>query len=121
MRPGGGSTTGVRVAAAHARALTPRSRSASWETASRPAVDRLERASHLGGRAATRERSGFCFNEGAHALYRTTALRILRGLGVEPRGKGPPADAIAVRGGELYALPSTPFALLSTRLLSWSS
>jgi len=38
----------------------------------------LEKASATGGRAATRDRNGFLFNLGPHALYRTGALwRIL--------------------------------------------
>lgn len=80
----------------------------------------LERATHVGGRATTQEKNGFHFNEGAHALYRSTAHRVLSGLGVSIQGRRPPADGIAVRGGELHALPATPLSLLTTGLLGWS-
>ena len=44
-----------------------------------------------GGRARTDERSGYRFNQGAHAVYLDGALRRTLGeLGIDPRG-GPPA------------------------------
>lgn len=82
----------------------------------------LERAGALGGRARTRERQYFYFNEGPHALYAAgAAMRVLGCLGVSPRGRKPPTRGLAVLAGAVHALPSTPGALLSTGLLGWSS
>jgi phytoene dehydrogenase-like protein len=82
----------------------------------------LERAGTLGGRAATHLREGFCFNRGAHALYRAgAAARVLRGLGVRWTGSRPPADGIAELDGRPHALPATFTSLLTTRLLGWSA
>jgi len=78
----------------------------------------LERATTLGGRAATHERQGFLFNEGAHALYRGgAAARVLGTLGVAVAGRRPPARGLMVRGGRAYAMPSTLGAMLTTGLV----
>lgn len=78
----------------------------------------VERAMTLGGRAATHERQGFLFNEGAHALYRGgAAARVLGTLGVAVAGRRPPARGLMVRGGRPYAMPSTPGAILTTGLV----
>ena len=80
----------------------------------------LERAGCLGGRGATQRRSGFLFDQGAHALYvGGAAARVLGELGVRPQGRKPPVGGIAVREGRTYALPTTLGALLTTRLLPW--
>jgi phytoene dehydrogenase-like protein len=85
-------------------------------------VELLERATDLGGRAATQLRDGFCFNEGAHALYRGgAAARVLRRLGVKWQGRRPPRSGLAVQADRVHGLPLTLRALLSTTLLSWSS
>ena len=85
-------------------------------------VELFERATELGGRAGTQVRQGFCFNEGAHALYRGgAAARVLRRLGVKWEGRRPPRSGIAVSGDRTHTLPTTLPALLSTSLLSWSS
>jgi phytoene dehydrogenase-like protein len=85
-------------------------------------VEVLERASAPGGRAATHERSGFFFNEGAHALYRGgAAARVLGRMGVRWSGKRPPREGLAVMGGRCHSLPTTTGALLGTGLLSWSA
>src|SRR5580704_3156696 len=81
----------------------------------------LERASTLGGRAATHVRDGFAFNEGAHALYLGgAAARVLSGLGVAWRGRQPPTTGIAVVGERSYAMPATLGSLLTTGLTGWS-
>jgi phytoene dehydrogenase-like protein len=85
-------------------------------------VELLERATELGGRAATQLRQGFLFNEGAHALYRGgAAARVLRRLGVKWEGRRPPRSGLAIAGDRRHALPLTLPALMSTTLLSWSS
>jgi phytoene dehydrogenase-like protein len=86
------------------------------------AVVVLERASALGGRAATHVHEGFSFNQGAHALYRGgAAARVLAGLGVGWTGKRPPANGVAELDGRAYGLPATPGSLLTTGLLGWSA
>jgi phytoene dehydrogenase-like protein len=82
----------------------------------------LERASRLGGRAATDPSGGFFFNHGAHALYRGgAAARVLSDLGVHWTGSSPPRSGLAVRGNEIHALPLTLGSMLSTGLLGWSA
>jgi phytoene dehydrogenase-like protein len=82
----------------------------------------LERASRLGGRAATDDSCGFSFNMGAHALYRGgAAARVLRGIGVAWTGRPPPRGGLAVLGDRTYGLPTTVGAMLSTGLLGWSA
>lgn len=82
-------------------------------------VTLLERATGLGGRAATRCEDGFLLNQGPHALYRRAAgMAVLAELGVAPRG-GVPAAAggLAVAGGRLHALPGGTLSMLTTSLL----
>jgi phytoene dehydrogenase-like protein len=82
----------------------------------------LERAQALGGRAATHDRGGFLFNQGAHALYAGgAAARVLAELGVRPRGRKPPVSGLAVYDGRAYTLPTTLGSLLTTKLVSWSA
>jgi phytoene dehydrogenase-like protein len=82
----------------------------------------LERASALGGRAATHVHDGFHYNQGAHALYRGgAAARVLSGLGVRWTGRRPPANGVAELEGRPYALPATTGSLLTTGLLRWSA
>jgi phytoene dehydrogenase-like protein len=72
-----------------------------------------------GGRARTDERSGFRFNQGAHAVYLGGALtRTLGSLGIDPRG-GPPAinHSFVWHEGALYPLPFSARKLLASRLL----
>ena len=57
----GGGIAGLTAAAFLGRAGLP--------------VTLLESSSELGGRVATRELGGFCFNFGAHALYNLGAVR----------------------------------------------
>jgi len=79
----------------------------------------LEKASSLGGRATTRDRDGYHFNLGPHALYRAGELRrTLKQLGVEVSGAVPGANGgFAVRGGVLHTLPVGFTSLLTTGLL----
>ena len=78
----------------------------------------LERSPHPGGRARTRDRDGFLFNVGPHALYRRGPGRaVLRELGVEFVGAVPPYAGLAIRDGRAYGLPVGPGSLLRTRLL----
>lgn len=72
-----------------------------------------------GGRARTLEKDGFVFNHGAHALYLGgEAARVLRGLGIEPRGAKPPLERYRLlAGGELHQMPAGPSSLLRTSAL----
>jgi len=84
------------------------------------AVVLYEKASGLGGRASTQRRDGgFLLNQGPHALFRGGAgMRVLRGLGVEPRGKTPSASGgYAIAGGVKHTLPGGLVSLLTTGLL----
>src|SRR5579884_996520 len=87
-----------------------------------PTVVVLERAGEIGGRGATEVRDGFCFNRGAHALYRGgAAARVLARLGVRWAGRTPPASGLAELGDRTYALPATAGSLLATGLLGLSA
>jgi phytoene dehydrogenase-like protein len=82
----------------------------------------LERASALGGRATTQIHDGFCYNQGAHALYLGgAAVRVLRKLGVGWTGKRPPPAGTARLADRSFALPATARATLTTGLLSLSA
>src|SRR6185503_15809836 len=67
----------------------------------------LERTSAVGGRAATREKNGYFFNLGPHALYRRGVLRqTLKQLGVDVRGGVPTGNGgFAIAGGRAHTLP----------------
>ena len=77
-----------------------------------------EKASSLGGRAATTAAGDFRLNLGAHALYRGGAAEtVLRELGVAVRGKAPsPSGAFAVARGAAHALPGGFLSLITTGL-----
>jgi phytoene dehydrogenase-like protein len=82
----------------------------------------LERGGQTGGRAATLVKSGFAFNQGAHAWYAGGAsARVFEALGVRPVGKKPPVSGVAVAGGKAHALPSTLGGLLATSAVPWSA
>lgn len=78
----------------------------------------FEKAPRLGGRAITQDVGGFRFNLGPHALYRAgSGLRVLRRLGIEPRGGVPGVSGgFALRGGARHALPGGFLSLVSTGL-----
>jgi phytoene dehydrogenase-like protein len=80
----------------------------------------LEKASSIGGRAATREKNAFLFNLGPHALYRHGVLRrTLQELGVEVSGALPPTNGgFVFRGGRRHTLPVGLTSLLTTGVLS---
>jgi phytoene dehydrogenase-like protein len=79
----------------------------------------LEKASATGGRAATREKNGFRFNLGPHALYRHGALSdMLRQLGVEVTGAVPGGNGgFAIRGGRRHTLPVGLTSLMTTSVM----
>ncbi len=81
-------------------------------------VTLVERAPQLGGRALTQHQDGYSLNLGPHALYRGGhALRVLKQLGIQPRGGLASTRGVVGRGTELFQLPAGPGALLTTRLL----
>src|SRR6266571_2658417 len=79
----------------------------------------FEKSATPGGRAATRERHGFLFNLGPHALYRAGVLhKTLNALNVEVRGRVPSANGgFALCDGRLHTLPVGLTSLLTTGLL----
>ncbi|WP_375769654.1 FAD-dependent oxidoreductase [Archangium gephyra] len=82
-------------------------------------VTLFEKSRHLGGRAHTTEVEGYHFNLGPHALYlEGAAARVLGRLGVPMRGGSPRGEgSFALRGNQLYPLPSGAVSLLMTDLL----
>ena len=68
----------------------------------------LDSATSLGGRARTRDESGYKLNLGAHALYLAgAAKRSLDELRIEPGGAAPSLDGcLVVREGALHAAPA---------------
>jgi phytoene dehydrogenase-like protein len=80
----------------------------------------LEKAPAAGGRAATRDWSGFSFNLGPHALYRAGVLReTLKALNVDVRGGVPTGNGgYALLGGRRHTLPTGFASLLTTGLLT---
>ena len=78
-----------------------------------------EARSSVGGRARTREEDGFLLNEGAHALYAGLAgIGVLRGLGIEPKGRPPATRGAQGRlRGSIGLLPGTPMEALRSRLV----
>jgi phytoene dehydrogenase-like protein len=82
----------------------------------------LEKGRRPGGRARTRERYGFFFNQGPHALYAGGAgAQVLRELGIAFRGGTPPRARIYLEQADrLYAMPGSIRTLLKTRLLTLS-
>jgi phytoene dehydrogenase-like protein len=81
----------------------------------------LERAGHLGGRAATQVRDGVHFNLGPHALYcRGRAFRLFRELGVAFHGDFPAsARGLLVLGNVSYPIPQGIGSLIRSRLLTF--
>jgi phytoene dehydrogenase-like protein len=78
----------------------------------------IEKASYLGGRAATQEFDGFRFNRGGHALYSGgAASRILEELGVS-YDYGIPKRTFVMQGGKLSPFPADPLGILRTNVLN---
>jgi phytoene dehydrogenase-like protein len=81
------------------------------------AVTVVEKASTLGGRAATDQPNGFALNRGAHALYTGGAgSAVLRELGVS-YSYGIPRRLFALDERGMHRLPASPLDLLLTTLL----
>ncbi len=83
-------------------------------------VHLIERAEQPGGRGRSREREGFHFDIGAHALYRGgPAMAALNRLGVRLTGKLPRSShGLAFADGRTYTFPATTRSTLTTQLLS---
>lgn len=83
----------------------------------------FEQSSSLGGRAGTRQVSGYQFNMGPHALYaQGHARRILASYGVEIVGHPPPLKGgKALFDGTVDHLPIDAASLLRARWLPWAA
>ncbi len=80
-------------------------------------VTLFEKSTQLGGRAATQNFEGYCFNRGIHALYCGGALEdVLRELGVT-YSAGNPRDVFVWRQGKFYPFPINLSSLLRTGFL----
>lgn len=79
----------------------------------------FEKASAPGGRARTRERNGFFFNQGAHALRQPGAgERVLSELGVSYSALLPPLSrTFGLVDGKVYPLPTEAASLLKLPFL----
>ena len=83
-------------------------------------VTLFEKASNVGGRAATQQYEEYSFNRGAHALYQGgAATQVLQELSIPYSGRSP-KEYFALSQGKLHSYPSTVFGLLSSDLLSAS-
>lgn len=81
-------------------------------------VTLIEQSERLGGRADTEVRDGFHLNLGPHALYLGgEAQAVLRKLDIPHGGHLVPAQSYGVYQNKVHPLPSSPFSLLTTRLL----
>ncbi len=82
------------------------------------AVTVFEKASCLGGRAATQTYDGYTFNRGIHALYTGgAASSVFQELGITYR-HGSPKETFVLRRGRFHVLPSSPLELLRSDLLN---
>lgn len=80
----------------------------------------FEKATSLGGRAATQDYDGYSFNRGIHALYcGGAAEHVLRELGISYSGHSP-TGIFALRQGKLHLVPRDPSTLLRTDLLDFA-
>jgi phytoene dehydrogenase-like protein len=78
----------------------------------------VDAGARLGGRAGTTEHEGYLLNEGAHALYASSA-RLLASAGAKALGNRPKlAEARVLRGGELLPAPFTAGKLAAKGPLS---
>ena len=77
-------------------------------------------AHQRGGRARTTARDGYLLNMGPHALYAGGAgIRVLRSLGVEPKGQKPPLSRYRLlSGGRTHLMPTSPSTLLRCSALT---
>ncbi len=77
----------------------------------------LERSETLGGRGQTRDKQGFSFNMGAHAIYlQGTANQLSLSLGIDPPGKPPVinAESQLYADGAVYPFPGTPSTIMTS-------
>ncbi len=77
----------------------------------------LERAETIGGRGQTRDKQGFAFNMGAHAIYlQGAAYRLSKSMGVDPAGKPPVINNAAqiYQAGTPHPFPGTPKTILTS-------
>jgi len=83
-------------------------------------VTLFEKASTPGGRARTRERNGFFFNQGAHAFrLQGPGEQVLNELGVSYSASLPqPAGLSALVDGKVYPLPTGVTSLLEIPFLT---
>jgi phytoene dehydrogenase-like protein len=78
----------------------------------------VERASVLGGRAASRVIHDFVFNLGVHALYTGgSASQTLREFGITYKA-GSPTTVVGMREGSFYPLPTTFGQMLRSELFT---
>ncbi len=81
----------------------------------------LEKATRLGGRAATEEKSECMFNLGAHALYKKgNGRKVLEEIGIQTVGGTADVKGTLIHQGKLYDMPISPVALMTTKVFSWS-
>lgn len=81
-----------------------------------------ERAAAPGGRGRSLDRSGFSLNLGPHALYAAgSGAALLRGLGIEPRGRRPDGQGFVIRDDREHVTPTSPLTMMSTSLLDLRS
>ena len=79
-------------------------------------VTLFEKASKLGGRAATQNHEDYRFNRGIHALYTGgAAAQVIQELGIPYRGHSP-KEVFILRQGKLYDARYDPLTLLRSRL-----
>src|SRR6266567_5299427 len=84
------------------------------------AVTLFEKARTPGGRARTRQRNGFFFNQGAHAFrLHGPGERVLSELGVSSSGSPPQSSgAFALADGKVHPLPTEAASLLEIPFLT---
>jgi phytoene dehydrogenase-like protein len=81
------------------------------------AVTLFEKASGLGGRAATQNYEGYCFNRGIHGFYTGgAASEVFQELAIT-YSYGIPKDIFTLQQGKIYPSPVDTPALLHSKLL----
>src|SRR5579884_2279412 len=82
------------------------------------AVTLFEKASNLGGRAATQKYDEYCFNRGGHAFYTgAAASSVLQELGIT-YSYAIPQKVFVLQQDKFYPFPANLTTLLRTNLLS---
>lgn len=80
-------------------------------------VTLFEKATGLGGRAATQNYDGYSFNRGIHGLYTGgAASEVLEELSIT-YSYGIPKDIFILQQGKMYTYPVDPLSLLRSNLL----